>query len=158
MSSLENNTEIKDTEKLIKNSWFIKVAKDKTIISFDGSVLFFDEKNIGIVRKITDKMLNDNSVSTGKKTAEIKDTLAQIEQFYISTLKLKEPIYKASYEEFDYYVNLYMAKKYASFITHFDDGSVQYDKKMIVTNTPIIKTVGVFFGPESVPPKSNNKE
>jgi len=158
MNTLEKNTKIKEVEQLIKNSWFIKVSKDRTIINFDGSVLFFDEENIGIVRKITDKMLNASSISTGKQAAEIKDILSQIEQFYLSTLKLKEPIYKAIYEEFDYYVNLYMAKKYANFITIFDDGSVQYDKKMIITNTPIIKTVGVFFGPEGVPPKIDSKE
>jgi len=153
MSELENNIEIKDLDQLIKHSWFIKVSKDQTFINFDGSVLFFDKSKIGVVRKITDKMLNASSISKNISTEEIEKTLEKIESFYTSTLVFKEPIYKASYEEFDYYVNLYIAKKYANFIITFDDGSIQYDKKMIVTNVPIIKTVGVFFGPESVPPK-----
>ena len=158
MDTLEKNTKIKDIDILLKNSWFIKISKDRTIINFDGSVLFFDEKNIGLIRKVTDKMLNASSISVNKSPLEIEEIISKIEAFYLSTLKYKEPVYKASYEEFDYYVNLYIAEKYSNFITNFDDGSIQYDKKMIITNTPIIKTVGVFFGPEGVPPKETIKQ
>ena len=138
---------------LVKKSYYIKVAKDRSAIDFSGTVAFVDMGKLGGVRRLMDALLNPRSYVEETGPERIEELIAKIEDFAAETAAYDKSVYKVSAGGWDYYVNEYIAEKNAFYVQHFDDGSVQYDKIMMVSDTPINKTASILSGIQVVPPR-----
>ena len=148
-----SKTTVAPDKQLISKSWFIKVAADDSCINFFGLVTVFDMSKIGGIRQLADMALSPNAYMIEADTARIEELKREIEEFALSTQVHKNPVYSSKVGDWIYYVNPYMAEKEAFYIQEFDNGSVQYDKRMLVSKSLLDRAGSLFSGIEIVPPR-----